>query len=116
MVTDPRSDDTPSLPPFSGKDGACPKCGSRCAESKWLIKPVGNVRDHIPRTDEAKKRAEWFTLYWIGGDWEVARMPVAPLMTLGPADWYPNEWLGRHCLTCGCRWDEAVVEREADDA
>lgn len=101
--------DTPTLPPFSGRDGICPKCGCHCAETKWLIKPVGDVRSHIPRTDEATQRAKWFTLYWVGGSWDAARQPVAFLTALGPAGWYPDEWLGRHCLICGYRWDEQLA-------
>ena len=102
----------PSLPPFSGKDGACPKCASRCAETKWLVRPAGTLDQNIPRSEQAKRDWDWYASYWFGGDLLTAlsrgRRDVRP----DPQPWWPQEWLGRHCLICKHRWDEALATTE----
>lgn len=113
MTTMPDAAEQPHLPPFSGRDSACPKCGDAHVETRWLVKPVGRAQDHVPRTEEAAARAQWFALYWIGGSWDAAR---GAIVTLGGAAWYPGEWLGRHCVFCKFRWDEAIAEAEAERA
>lgn len=97
-------EDAPGLPPFSGRDGACPKCGCRCAETKWLAKPLGTMR-------RAKDWDPSYTVYLVGGD--LAKANQYSFLDASPASWYPDEWQSRHCLICGFRWDEALAEQEA---
>lgn len=110
-------DERPGLPPYSGRDGVCPKCGCRCAETKWLVKPS----DSLTRMGLQSFTSDpWYVGYMTGGDLlTVAR--TGGYWSAIPADWWPDEWLGRHCLICHHRWDEAVVdaialEHPKDDA
>jgi hypothetical protein len=99
-------DDCPGLQPYSGKDGACPKCGSRCAETKWLMKPAStDIRVISSWSTEIRP---WYSVYLIGGN--AARYDGSS--SLNPANWYPQEWLARHCLICQFRWDEALAATE----
>jgi hypothetical protein len=103
----------PELPLFSGRDGACPKCQCRCARTKWLRRPgPGEIARVVRRpSDWGQDMREWYGLFLIGGDY--ARLE--DFSGFEPADWYPQEWLGRHCMICGYRWDEAVTTSETTE-
>jgi hypothetical protein len=89
------------LPPFSGKDGACPKCGCRCAQTRYLR----TLTDPQRQIGLLGENGPWYAGYFSGGN---AWRPF-PSVT-GIAPWWPDEWLGRLCMICGFRWDEAVVD------
>lgn len=103
-------EDTRSLPPYSGRAGACPKCGDTHAATRWLIKPR-----YVPSgTASAFKDLDpWYHGYLTGGNFvEVVR---AARLKIDLADWWPDEWLGRYCPNCEHRWDEALAEQENAD-
>jgi hypothetical protein len=96
-------DPRPGLPPFSGKDGACPKCGCSCAQTRYL-RALTDPQRQIGLLGE---NGPWYAGYFSGGaDWR-----PYPSAT-GIAPWWPDEWLGRLCMICGFRWDEAVANTE----
>lgn len=71
------------LPPFSGDDPTCPKCGNIGASTKYLA-----YGDCIhPDRDDAVE------------------------LTLADLDLALNELLHRECRRCGYVWDEATVRQ-----
>ena len=105
------TDATPSLPPFSGIDGPCPKCGMRCARAKWLVRPNATPGYGF---DQKLRADPWFIGYHSGGDPATVHRSGG-WWDMGPAPWWPAEWLGRECTICGYRWDEQLAEQENVD-